>query len=49
MKQQDKVTASDLSETDISNMPDREFKATIIRIVTGIQERMEGIRKPLTT
>ena len=28
MKEQDKTTARDLSETAISNMPDVEFKAT---------------------
>ena len=30
MKQQDKVIVRDLTETNISNMPDRELKATII-------------------
>ena len=25
MKEQDKITAGDLSETEISNIPDREF------------------------
>ena len=34
-KGQDKATARYLSKTDISNMPDREFKAMIIRILTG--------------
>jgi len=31
----------DLSKTDISNMPDGEFKATIIRILTGLEENIE--------
>ena len=35
-KGQDKATARDLSKTDISNMPDREFKAMIIRILTKL-------------
>jgi len=34
-----KATARDLSERDVSNMPDGEFKATIIRILTGIEKR----------
>ena len=29
IKEQDKTMARDLSETYMSNMPDREFKATI--------------------
>ena len=33
MKEQDKATVKDLSEKDISYMPDGEFKATIIRIL----------------
>ena len=31
MKEQDKAMARDLGKTDISNMTDEEFKATIIR------------------
>ena len=34
MKGQDNTTARDLRETDISNMPERELKAIIIRILT---------------
>ena len=32
MKKQDKLTERDLNETGINNMPDREFKAMIIKI-----------------
>ena len=39
----------DLSETDKSNVPDGEFKTTIIRILTGLEKRMEGISDTLTT
>jgi len=38
MKEQDMVTARDLSETDTSNMPDGEFKAMIIRIFAGLEK-----------
>ena len=33
-----KATARDLSQRDISNIPDTEFKAMIIRILTGVVE-----------
>ena len=48
MKEQHKATARDLSETDISNMPDGEFEATIIRILTGLEKRIEDISETLT-
>ena len=47
MKKLDKVMRS--KQTDISNLPDRQFKATIIRILAGLEERMEDIREILTT
>ena len=39
MKEQDKAMTRDLRKPDISNMPDGEFKATIIRILTGLEKR----------
>ena len=47
MKEKDKATARDLSKTDISNTPDREFKAKVMRILTGLEERREDIRDNL--
>ena len=41
--------ARDLSKTDISNMPDNEFKAMIIRTLTRLEKRVEDISKTLTT
>ena len=35
---EDKAMLSDLSKTDISNRPDGEFKAMIIRIPTGLRK-----------
>ena len=32
MKEDDKITVRDLSETDISNIPDRKFKVIVIKI-----------------
>lgn len=36
MKEQDKTMARDLSKIDTSNLPDRESKKFIIRILTGL-------------
>lgn len=41
MKEQDKITAKDLSKMEISNMPDREFKVLIIKILTRLEKRVE--------
>ena len=42
MKQQGKATARDLSETGISNMPDREFKVGIMKILIGLEKKSGG-------
>ena len=49
MKEQDKTMAIYLSETDTSNMSDGQFKATIIRILTGLEKRIEDISETFTT
>ena len=49
MKEQDKATSRDLSETDRSNMIDREFKALIIRISTGLETSMKDMSDTLNT
>ena len=49
MKEKNKAIARDLSETDINIMPVGEFKATIIRILTGLEKRIEDFSKTLTT
>ena len=38
MKGQDKAMTRQSNETDISNIPDREFKVMIIRIHTGLEK-----------
>ena len=40
--------ARDLAETDISIMPDREFKATIIWILAGLEKSIDYIRETFT-
>ena len=47
MKQQDKTTAEDISEMEISNVPDREFKITVIKVFTGLEKRVEDISETL--
>ena len=47
MKEQDKATARDLSESKISNWPDPGFKATII-MLPGLEKSMNNIRETLT-
>ena len=49
MKEQDKVTTRDLSKRNVSNMPDREFKGMIIRILTGLEKRGEYMHETLNT
>ena len=36
-------------KTDVSNMSDREFKAVIIRILTGLEKRVEDMSDTLNT
>ena len=42
------VMARDLSETDISNMPDGELKATFVRIPYEFEKKIEDIMEILT-
>lgn len=49
MKEQNKVTVSDLRVRDISNMPDKELKTMIIRILTGLQKRIQEMSETLNT
>ena len=47
MEEKDKITARDLNEMDISNMPEREFKVMIIKIFTGLEKGLEDLSKAL--
>ena len=49
LKEQDKAMATDLTKTDISNRPDGEFKATIIKILPGLKKRLQDILEALIT
>lgn len=48
MIEQDKTTTRDLSNTDVSNMPDRGLKAKIIRMQSGLDRSIRDINGPLT-
>lgn len=41
MKEWNKAKASDLGKTDISNMPEREFKTMNVRIFSGLEKRVK--------
>ena len=40
MKEQNKTTPKDLSKMDMSSMPYREFKVTILKILPGLEKRL---------
>ena len=44
-KEQEEMTARDLINTDIIKMSQLEFKATIIRILTGVEKSIEDTRE----
>lgn len=41
MKEQDRNLEETVSEVEISNLPDKEFKVTIIKMLTELRGRME--------
>lgn len=41
MKEQDKTTGESLSEMQISNLPDKEFKVMVIKILTELGRAMD--------
>ena len=49
IKEQDEATARILSEINRRNTLDGEFKATIVRMLAGLEKRIEDIGETLTT
>ena len=43
IKEWDKATARYISKEEISNIPDREFKVMVIKILTELKKRIEDI------
>ena len=40
-KEQGKTSEKELNEVEISNLPDKEFKVTIIKMFTELRRRMD--------
>ena len=47
-KEQDKMTARELNEMEISNMPDGIFKVMFIKIHTRLEKEWKASARPLT-
>ena len=45
--EQEETTAKDLTNTDTSKMSEPEFRITIIRILAGVENRLESISADL--
>lgn len=48
MKEQEMTMNIDLSETDISKMPNREFQIFIIKVLDGLEKQSKPSVRPLT-
>ena len=48
-KEQNKAVARDLSKTEISNRPNKEFKVLITSTLTQLEKRVEDISKFLNS
>ena len=42
MKEQDKTQEKQLNEVEISNLPEKEFRIMIVRIIQDLRKRMEA-------
>ena len=42
MKQQDKAPKEELSEMEIGNLPDKEFKVMIVKMIKELRRKMDG-------
>ena len=47
MKDQGKITTTDLNKMEISNMTDRELRVMVIKILHGLEKRVETSVRPL--
>lgn len=47
IEEQDKITAGDLNETEVSNMPDMPFKIMVIKILTRLEKRVGNLSEIL--
>ena len=42
MKEQDKTPGKQLSEVEIGNLPEKEFKIMIVKMIKNLRKRMEA-------
>ena len=42
MKEQDKIPEEQLSEVEISNLPEKEFRVMIVDMIQGLRKRIEA-------
>ena len=47
MKKEDKITARELNEMEISTVSNRELKVMVIKILTGLKERVVDLNETL--
>lgn len=47
VEKESKMRARDLNKTEVSNMPAGEYKAMVIKILTGLEERVEDLNDSL--
>lgn len=47
MKEQEKTPEENPNETQLSNLPDKEFKATVTTIFNELEHRIEELREHL--
>ena len=45
VREQDKTPEKELNETEMSNLPDREFTQRVIRMLTDLGRRMDELRE----
>lgn len=44
MKQQDKTSEKGLNETEINNIPDKDFQVVIIKMPIRLEKKVDGLR-----
>ena len=47
VKEQDKIVARELNETEVSNMPDTELKVMVIKILARLEKDWRTSARPL--
>ena len=45
MKEQDKIPAKQLNEVETGNLPEKEFRIMIVKMIQNLGKRMEADRK----